>query len=336
MNREIVHQPPSKEEMDAVFALCRSNHWKSCLQCLKDNPLIGKCTMVMDNNILTTVLHQAITSKASVQERADVILQILSTTPEAARIKNGYGSLCLHCACQRNVKLDAKTKEAVILKLVDAFPGALVEEGGIGGRTPIHILFTDYISPKLTRAMIQRAPAALFKKDKKGWLPLHVAVSRHVSPDKLKMLLAANPASIREVTNDQKTALQLARTTATRSHPNYALIRALQEALPEGGDGVGIPSNAAAIVPTRVSSNDSAESNEEKTTKKRKAKGKHGATKTPRKRKRSGVKREITGLGTIETPVAADLLLHFSRGGGTATESKPGEVNARATQVAEV
>lgn len=124
--------------------------------------------MVMDNNILTTVLHQAITSKASVQERADVILQILSTTPEAARIKNGYGSLCLHCACQRNVKLDAKTKEAVILKLVDAFPGALVEEGGIGGRTPIHILFTDYISPKLTRAMIQRAPAALFKKDKKG------------------------------------------------------------------------------------------------------------------------------------------------------------------------
>lgn len=193
-------------------------------------------------------------------------------------------------------------------------------------------------------------------------------MSRHVSPDKLKMLLgklvlkgpelasvgfsslnatdslscssisgtAANPASIREVTNDQKTALQLARTTATRSHPNYALIRALQEALPEGGDGVGIPSNAAAIVPTRVSSNDSAESNEEKTTKKRKAKGKHGATKTPRKRKRSGVKREITGLGTIETPVAADLLLHFSRGGGTATESKPGEVNARATQVAEV
>jgi hypothetical protein len=52
------------------------------------------------------------------------------------------GSLSLHCACQRNVKLDAKTKEKVILALINAYPGALVEQGGVGRRTPLHIIFT--------------------------------------------------------------------------------------------------------------------------------------------------------------------------------------------------
>jgi hypothetical protein len=71
-----------------------------------------------------------------------VILQILSATPEAATISNGYGSLSLHCACQRNVKMNSKTKERVIMALIEAFPGGLVQEGGVGKRTPLHIVFT--------------------------------------------------------------------------------------------------------------------------------------------------------------------------------------------------
>lgn len=128
--------------MQSVFALCRNNLWGSVLRCLKDNPLVGTTTLAMDNNIATSVSHQAITSKAPVKDRAAVILQILAQTPEAATIKNGYGSLCLHCACQRNVKFDAKTKETVILALINAFPGALTVEGGVGKRTPLHIIFT--------------------------------------------------------------------------------------------------------------------------------------------------------------------------------------------------
>lgn len=110
MSEIIVPHPPTKEEMDAVFALCRSNHWKSCLQCVKNNPLIGTTKMTMDNHIVTTVCHQAITSKGDIQARAAVIRQILLQTPEAAMIKNGYGSLCLHCACQRCVILYFKSK----------------------------------------------------------------------------------------------------------------------------------------------------------------------------------------------------------------------------------
>lgn len=61
-------------------------------------------------------------------------------------------------------------------------------------------------------------------KDKKGWLPAHVACSRHCSPEKLKMLLAVNPGALYERTYRQETLLDLAKTSATKSHPNYALI----------------------------------------------------------------------------------------------------------------
>lgn len=61
-------------------------------------------------------------------------------------------------------------------------------------------------------------------KDKKGYLPAHVAASRHCSPEKLRMLLAVNPGSLRETTADGETLMTLATSTATKSHPNYALI----------------------------------------------------------------------------------------------------------------
>ncbi|CAB9498038.1 expressed unknown protein [Seminavis robusta] len=295
---------PSKEEMDAVFALCRKNHWASCLQCLKTNPLIGITAMVMDNHIATTVCHQAITSKGDVQARAEVILQILSHTPEAATIANGYGSLCLHCACQRNVKMNAKTKERVIMALITAYPEALAQAGGVGQRTPLHIVFTDYVSPKLTRVMVSLGSKATFMKDKKGYLPLHVAVSRHVSPDKLRMLLEANPGAILEKTNEGSTVLGIAKATATKSHPNYALINALQEELKKYG-GAALLATAAGV-PERVGSNDTLDSPVARRQSKRKAKkGRSNITPASKRSKHSVAKHSVS------TPAAADLLLHF-------------------------
>ena len=63
----------------------------------------------------------------------------------------------------------------------------------------------------------------------KGWLPAHVACSRHCSPGKLQLLLDANPAALNETTNNGETLLSLAVSTATKVHPNYALIRRLKE-----------------------------------------------------------------------------------------------------------
>lgn len=132
----------TREEMDAVFQLCRKDKWAAVLEYIKEKPWVAVTPMVMDNHIATTVLHQAITSKANTGVRADVIRTILKQTPKAACMKNGYGSLPLHVITQRNTKLDSKTKESLIFELVGAYKGALVEEGGVGKRTPLHIIFT--------------------------------------------------------------------------------------------------------------------------------------------------------------------------------------------------
>lgn len=142
MNSNPPLRNPSRAEMNAVFQMCRQNRWNSVLNCIRSNHLIPMMSMIMDNHISTTILHQAITSKGDIKARARVIREILDISPKAATIKNGYGSLPLHVIAQRNTKLDAPSKELLINELVNAYKGALVEQGGVGRRTPLHIIFT--------------------------------------------------------------------------------------------------------------------------------------------------------------------------------------------------
>lgn len=132
----------TREEMDSIFYLCRSDDWHGVLQRVHQNPTIATTSIIMDNHISTTIIHQAVTSKGNTALRAEVISTILRYTPQAASIKNGYGSLPIHVIAQRNTKMDAQTKERLIFELVVAYPGALTEEGGVGKRTPLHIIFT--------------------------------------------------------------------------------------------------------------------------------------------------------------------------------------------------
>jgi hypothetical protein len=83
--------------------------------------------------------------------------------------------------------------------------------------------------------MVKYGKDACFMKDKKGYLPAHVACSRHCSPEKLHMLLKVNKAALTAKTNDGDTLLGLAIKSATRSHPNYALIDDLKRRLEEVG-----------------------------------------------------------------------------------------------------
>ena len=112
------------------------------LNSCRSNSLINVTNMTMDNNISTSIIHQAITSKGDTQKRAIVVQEILAATPHAAQIRNGYGSLPLHVISQRNTKMDSATKEILIGKLMDAYPMALTQTGGVGRRTPLHIIFT--------------------------------------------------------------------------------------------------------------------------------------------------------------------------------------------------
>jgi len=91
------------------------------------------------------------------------------------------------------------------------------------------IFSTDYTSANLVKVMTSHGPAACSMVDNKGWLPAHVACSRHCSPDKLKILLAANPGSLFAKTSDGQTLLSLAQSTATNLHPNHKLIAMLKQ-----------------------------------------------------------------------------------------------------------
>ncbi|GKY93097.1 hypothetical protein MPSEU_000277900 [Mayamaea pseudoterrestris] len=302
---------PSGGQMDYVFQLCRNDDWSGILRELKKHPMIATTSMIMDNHISTTVLHQAITSKGNTRERAEVVGQILKLTPQAAAIKNGYGSLPLHVIAQRNTKMDAPTKELLIKALVLAHKEALIEPGGVGKRTPLHIIFTDYISPALTRLMIDYGSDACFMRDKKGFLPAHVACSRHCSPEKLRMLLGVNPQALRDETVDGHTLLSLATSTATKSHPNYALIDELNRQLLVSSSGQATiddftlegsppPAEKTFIYSTPLTSDMSASMDS------------HESPLTSRRiRKRKLV---------VPEDAAVNLLLHFSRHGSPRVE----------------
>lgn len=221
-----------KQIMEKIYNLCRADKWTSVLRCLELNPKIGVTDMKVNNHSVTTVTHQAITSKGDTQKRADVILRILHSTPQAAKIRNSAGSLPLHAVTQRNVIFESKTREKLMRSLIQAYPEALLLEGGASKRTPVHIIFTDYFAPHLVQLMIKEGGTQpLNMKDAKGYLPIHIACSRHCSPEKLQMLLEANPSSLTAKTDDGNTILSLAKATATKKHPNHSLIKAIETAL---------------------------------------------------------------------------------------------------------
>lgn len=95
------------------------------------------------------------------------------------------------------------------------------------------IVTADYLSPGITRMMIEKGPMACFMRDKKGYLPIHVACTRHCSPEKLDMLLAVNPVSLVDRTAEGFTILELAMANKTASHPNQALIEDIERRMKE-------------------------------------------------------------------------------------------------------
>jgi len=152
-----------------MYQKCKEGKWDLVLSIILKNPCVGVMLMTMAN-LTTTIIHQAIASRGDNSLRAKVIFTILEQTPDAgmtkmifqllkhlqnrtyknflfpfnlsASMENGYGSLPLHAMAQRNVKMDSKTKERLILALIEANKAALTTEGGAGKRTPLHILLT--------------------------------------------------------------------------------------------------------------------------------------------------------------------------------------------------
>jgi hypothetical protein len=164
--------------------------------------------------------------------------------------------------------------------------------------------------------MIQHGRHACYKRDRKGYLPAHVACSRHCSPEKLRLLLAVYQGALYETTNDGATLLSLATKTATRSHPNYALLNELRVQLDAAArssmatsyglaPAVSTSSETSSPLRSRLDSNDSARSDD--------------AMVTSRKRKAPEETYEV-----YDDP--AGLLLHFSRNGSPGSPTQIAKV----------
>jgi hypothetical protein len=87
--------------MEILYRFCHGSKWNKVLEYVNQDPLIGTRSMIMDNLNTTTIIHQAITSKGDAAVRARVISTIIKHTPEAARIKNGFGSMPLYLIANR-------------------------------------------------------------------------------------------------------------------------------------------------------------------------------------------------------------------------------------------
>lgn len=218
-----------------LLNLCKRGKWQQLNALVSSNPSLATRTLSMDNNIATTLLHQAITGKKihTSKARYDLTLTILSVAPMAAEIENGYKSLPIHAATQRNVSFRAKDKEGLIRALINASPNTAGATGGTSKRTPIHLLLTDYQSTDLFSFALSKAPNAVRVSDENGYLPIHIGCSRHCSIEKIKLLIDANPDSLHARTHQGKTPLSLAKSKATKSHPNYELIKILKRCTEE-------------------------------------------------------------------------------------------------------
>jgi hypothetical protein len=206
--------------------------------------------------------------------------------------------------------------------------------------------------------MIENGRVACFMKDKKGYLPAHVACSRHCSPEKLRMLLAVNPGSLYEKSDNGHTLLSLAILTATKSHPNYALIDELNhqmQVMQVTHDVVEGTFSSSYIVTSesdssrgRLNSNDSDRSLQPgkenvviETPKKMPTVKNHGRRRSKKRRypdERSAAavpNRNTTDVAASDLP--EHLLLHFSRGSQKRSpEQSSTHLPAHPSQYAEV
>ena len=116
---------PSTDEMRTILELCQDGAWFRVFPLLLDNPLIALTPMRLNSRgtQTTTLLHQAITSKAGDAKSRELLIgKILELAPAAAAIRNTAGLLPLECLGQRDIKFESRVKKSLRSALVKAHP----------------------------------------------------------------------------------------------------------------------------------------------------------------------------------------------------------------------
>ena len=121
-----------------------------------------------------------------------VALLLEGSGREAAARKDSDGSLPLHLAVsERDPPLE------VVRALVEANPGALLEEGR-DRRLPVHCAAESRASAEVVALLLLREEAAAAARDAGGRLPLHLAAEKGAPLGSLRALIDAHPAALLE------------------------------------------------------------------------------------------------------------------------------------------
>lgn len=124
---------PISNQLSAVLGKGRKQDWLSVLDSVIKYPQLA----------CGEVLHHAIAGEGDCRGREQVIVQILSTAPQAASFKSPMGLLPLHAIVHQKSKMDHSTKENLVNMLISAYNAALTIRGGATNRTPLHISLTS-------------------------------------------------------------------------------------------------------------------------------------------------------------------------------------------------
>ena len=120
-----------------------------------------------------------------------------------ARLKDADGYLPMHLA------LANRGSERLLMLLIDAYPGALLERDP-AGRLPFHIVCRDPTCLlSFVQFLLKAEPKVLGEKDPNGDLPLHMSIRHRCPAETTLLLLESHPAAAAAKDKDGNLPLHL-------------------------------------------------------------------------------------------------------------------------------
>ena len=148
----------------------------------------------------------------------------LTSDRSKAKLKDADGFLPLH------LTLMNRGSERLIVLLIDAYPGALLERDPMG-RTPFHIICSDPTCLlSFVQFVLRSEPKVLQEKDPRGDLPLHMSIRYRCPAETTLFLLDSFIPASTIVEKDGNLPLHLALRFGSDNRVIYALV----EKHPEG------------------------------------------------------------------------------------------------------
>ena len=183
-------------------------------------------------------LHMAASNNAS----SDTVAAILSAYPEAASVKSKSGRLPLQYAL-----MSRNPNEQVVKIVLDAYPAGASEVDSDGDVALYFAIMQQ--SSELVSLLLKRCPESAQIRNKKGQLPLHIALRSSAALEIVEAMLIAYPAAAADSTSDHELPIHIALTKRAAPECISALLRSFPEAAAKSNSSGVPPSHMATSLP---------------------------------------------------------------------------------------